>query len=102
MSKAKFEELQGDVVGLLRVFDKSPDCPTTPYKFFTAAIITGEEVEIEGMRDSKITYEDVVAIAEELVTHPKLLSFNLQGMSWTHKGRRQRFDLTKARRKLTK
>lgn len=102
MSKAKFKELTGDMVGLIRVFDVEPDGPTTPYKFFTAAIITSTEVEIEGMRDSNITHADVIAMAEELITHPKLGRLNLQSVSWTHNGRRQRFDLNKVRKRLSK
>lgn len=101
MSIAKFQAITGEVVGIFRVFDSSVDTSTgkPPYKFFTAAAVNGDAVEVIGMHDSKITYKDAVAIIDEMITHPELSRFDIRVAYWDHDGQRHEFDVARRRRR---
>lgn len=101
MTKAVFEEITGEVIGVIRVYQDEDDVSQKPpYKFFTIASVIDGEVEIIGMNESKVGYRDALAIADELLTHPRLAKFNLTVAHWEHNGERRVFDLAKRRAKL--
>jgi hypothetical protein len=97
MSVAKFQPLTwaiwrklfGWSIGIIRVFDHEPLSPTTPYKFFTCAVIWRKVAHINGLSNSGITTGDIRAVGRALAVNGAEL------MAWVHNGKHRHLKLSK-------
>ena len=79
--------LTGWMVGIIRVYAPGMRYPTSPYKFFTVAMLQGGLATIYGMRDSHIGIGDLRAMEVALKV------FSVKLATWTHDGKTHFYKL---------
>ena len=79
--------LTGWMVGIIRVYAPGMGYPSSPYKFFTVAMLQRGVATIYGMRDSHINLPDLRAM--ELT----LKVFGIHHATWVHDGKTHFYKL---------
>ena len=74
-------------MGIIRVYADDMGYPSSPYKFFTVAMLQGGVATIYGMRDSHISIGDLRAM--EL----SLGELGIKTATWTHDGKTHFYKL---------
>lgn len=87
MTYAKFSQLTGGNIGIIRVYDSVDTVEPAPYKFFTVVEIDGDTASIHGMYDSKITLEDLRAMDVELS------KIGVKFAAWQHNKKKHTYRL---------
>lgn len=70
--------LTGWMVGIIRVYTPNMSYPSSPYKFFTVAVLQNAVATIHGMHESRIKLSDLHAIEHLLST------LKIKTATWTH------------------
>ena len=78
LSWLSWYRLTGWMVGIIRVYAPGLSYPSSPYKFFTVAMLQHGVATIYGMRDSHISIGDLRAMEASLG------ELGIKAATWTH------------------